>query len=612
MKPILLLLIAAAGANAQSLPWIDLSGPWRVIEGDDKRYSAADFDDSGWKTRPLPGPIFQDESRRLPDRFVWLRRTLDLPEGTGSSPLAITLGKLTENYQVFVNGQQIAQVGEFTLEASQMARPRTFDLPALLPGRTTIAVRLWIARLNSGSTALFRYPDPGPYVISGRTNAPREAGTAFINGLRALRTSDVIAGVALFSLGLILFLMYLNQRSRQEILWLALYAGFIAHRRLNVVLSISLDGTPWNSSWWERKATSPVLCYMFLLEFLMAIFPIPERKWLRITGWCCVLAYSFGDLPGISGFQIAFFFLLLWVSWRGLPRAVTPACTLAGVWAIFLSQMDTDAVTRDLFPLPVLTFGPYEGPLHPFLAACLLLAFVILITRRTLSDGAEKQRMAGELEAARVVQHLLLSEMPAQGPFITGAAYTPAREVGGDFYQVVQRPSGSLLVLTGDVSGKGLEAAMVASVVVGAFRHAQTDSPAQLLAELNDVLSGQGRNGFVTCCCARFDSDGDAVFANAGHPVPYLDGQEIVMEAGLPLGVVAGVIYAEAAARLVIGTQVTFVSDGVVEAATAEGELFGFDRTRDISSKSAQEIAEAAKAWGQNDDITVVTVQRKS
>ena len=80
---------------------------------------------------------------------------------------------------------------------------------------------------------------------------------------------------------------------------------------------------------------------------------------------------------------------------------------------------------------------------------------------------------------------------------------------------------------------------------------------------------------------------------------------------GLPVGVASEMEWGETTIELRPGEQLTIVSDGVVEAANAKGELFGFERTREISGKSAREIADAAKAWGQNDDITVVTVRRK-
>ena len=148
---------------------------------------------------------------------------------------------------------------------------------------------------------------------------------------------------------------------------------------------------------------------------------------------------------------------------------------------------------------------------------------------------------------------------------------------------------------------------LMVPVCVGILRNVESSSPAQILAALNRGLVGHTGGGFVTCCCARFDADGTVTIANAGHPSPYVDGREVEVEGGLPLGIASGVEYAEFVTR---GEQFTLVSDGVVEAENAQRELFGFDRTCEISGQSAQEIADAAKAWGQNDDITVVTVRR--
>ena len=130
-----------------------------------------------------------------------------------------------------------------------------------------------------------------------------------------------------------------------------------------------------------------------------------------------------------------------------------------------------------------------------------------------------------------------------------------------------------------------------------------------LQAVLNEALLGQ--SGFVTCCCIRYRQGGELTVASAGHPAPFCDGRELEVAAGLPLGMVAEAEWQDTTLYLGQGSQVTLVSDGVVEAENAQRELFGFDRTREISGKSAREIAEAARAWGQNDDITVVTVTRR-
>jgi serine phosphatase RsbU (regulator of sigma subunit) len=238
-------------------------------------------------------------------------------------------------------------------------------------------------------------------------------------------------------------------------------------------------------------------------------------------------------------------------------------------------------------------------------------AMAILLNRRAASLANEKQRLSREIAAAAEVQTLMLPGSEQGGAETTiEAVYQPASEVGGDFYQILDRLDGSRVALVGDVSGKGLKAAMLVSVAIGALRREKSSSPAVILAGLNEALVGQG--GFVTCSCIRYLPGGELTVASAGHPAPYCEGREVEVEAGLPLGVVAEAEWKETRIILQPGAQVTLVSDGVVEAENAKRELFGFDRTRAISIQSAQVIADAARTWGQNDDITVVTVRRIS
>ncbi|MCX6611675.1 MAG: SpoIIE family protein phosphatase [Acidobacteria bacterium] len=190
-----------------------------------------------------------------------------------------------------------------------------------------------------------------------------------------------------------------------------------------------------------------------------------------------------------------------------------------------------------------------------------------------------------DLGAARKVQN--------SPEWSVDALYLPAKEVGGDFYHTTLAKDGSLLVVTGDVSGKGLPASLLVAAVVGALGDLVSRQPAEVLAHLNRAI---------------FEADGQVVLANVGHLSAWVDGQDVELEAGLPLDILHGVEYQEKQSRRKC---FVFVSDGVVEAENAQRELFGFHRTREISTKSAQEIADEAKAWGQNDDITVVTVRRK-
>jgi serine phosphatase RsbU (regulator of sigma subunit) len=188
------------------------------------------------------------------------------------------------------------------------------------------------------------------------------------------------------------------------------------------------------------------------------------------------------------------------------------------------------------------------------------------------------------------------------------AAFVPAREVGGDFYLCRALPNGIQRILLGDVSGKGVAAALTSALLLGAADRCDPLSPASVLKELNTALRNSSISGFTTCLCADLLPDGTLRIANAGQLPPYRNGGEIEIPPGLPLGIDPDVSYSESSLQLAPGDSLTFLSDGVVEARNAGGELFGFERTRQISNRPAQQIAEAALQFGQRDDITVLTL----
>ena len=240
-----------------------------------------------------------------------------------------------------------------------------------------------------------------------------------------------------------------------------------------------------------------------------------------------------------------------------------------------------------------------------------VLAILVLRFSRMRRD---EQRHASELEAARAVQLVLIpEETPAIPGFDIQCVYQPAGEVGGDFFQILLPPEGGVLVAIGDVSGKGMPAAMTVSMMVGALHTAaeSTVSPSAILAAMNRRLIGRGFGGFVTCLILHIDPVGTVTAANAGHIPPYVNGREMPVESGLPLGLVKDCKCVETAFHLVAGDRLTLITDGVVEARNAGGELFGFERTASIAENSAESIAEAAKAFGQEDDITVLCLTRQ-
>jgi serine phosphatase RsbU (regulator of sigma subunit) len=150
---------------------------------------------------------------------------------------------------------------------------------------------------------------------------------------------------------------------------------------------------------------------------------------------------------------------------------------------------------------------------------------------------------------------------------------------------------------------------MNVSLLMGAVRRTTERNPARILEALNRVLSGT--DSFTTCQALWFGVNGEMVIANAGHLPPYLNSQEIALPGSLPLGVLLENIYEEARFFLHPGDRILLLSDGVVEARHPNGELFGFDRVRQFSQEPAAYLAEAAKSFGQQDDITVLTVRRE-
>jgi serine/threonine protein phosphatase PrpC len=271
------------------------------------------------------------------------------------------------------------------------------------------------------------------------------------------------------------------------------------------------------------------------------------------------------------------------------------------------------------FALHEFHVGPIAFPISIVSYSVFLGSLLAIIFYRFIHVSQEEQRSSAEIEAARSVQALLIpTQLPSNHNFMLESAYLPANGVGGDFFQVLPLKDDSMLIVVGDVSGKGLQAAMNASTLVGALRNEISHDPATVLNRLNNVLLGaeaspgapisQKTASFATCVCARVYPDGTMTIANAGHLHPYRDGREMELAADLPLGVIPNIQYEQATFQLEVGDRLIFLSDGVVEASNAHGELFGFERTQQVSNESARYIAQTAKRFGQTDDITVVSM----
>jgi sigma-B regulation protein RsbU (phosphoserine phosphatase) len=257
--------------------------------------------------------------------------------------------------------------------------------------------------------------------------------------------------------------------------------------------------------------------------------------------------------------------------------------------------------------------GPFSVSLNSVSGVLSVVSLAIIMLQRSSTMSRRQAQLEGELAAAQEVQRVLVPEQTGGVPgFAVESVYEPAQQVGGDFFQILPIGGGGILIVVGDVAGKGLPAAMLVSVLVGAVRAVAeyTSGPAEILANLNERLVGRSGGAFSTALAAFIAPDGRVTIANAGHLSPYLDGKEMELPGALPLGVASAARYETVEFQMNGGSRLTFYSDGVVEAQRPNGELFGFERAREVSTKPAAEIVEAAKQFGQEDDITVVTVTR--
>src|ERR671923_1223365 len=251
------------------------------------------------------------------------------------------------------------------------------------------------------------------------------------------------------------------------------------------------------------------------------------------------------------------------------------------------------------------------------------------LVREQEAEAATRQRFEQELEVARLIQqNFLPKELPDLPGWHVAAFYRPAREVGGDFYDVIPLPDGRVAFVVGDVTDKGVPAALVMSATRSVLRASaqRLIDPGAVPERVNDHLCpDMPEKMFVTCLYAVLDPrSGLFRFANAGHDLPYLKTPDGVVELrarGMPLGLMPEMTYEEKEAVLQPGESVLLHSDGVVEAHDPNRDMFGFPRLMETvaAAPGGQElidrvIAELEAFTGpdaeQEDDITMVTLER--
>ena len=256
---------------------------------------------------------------------------------------------------------------------------------------------------------------------------------------------------------------------------------------------------------------------------------------------------------------------------------------------------------------------------------------VAQLVRQQQIEARERERIEQELRVARLIQQTLLpKELPQISGWQLATYYQPARAVGGDFYDFLPFADGRLGIVIGDVTDKGVPAALVMATTRSILRTAAQEgdaTPGAVLARANDLLFPDiPPKMFVTCLYGILNPHtGALVYANAGHDLPHQrqEGGAVELRAtGMPLGLMPGMSYEERETLLAPGDSVLFYSDGLVEAHNPEHDMFGFPRlmtlmsdwndTTPLIERMLSELSSfTGEAWEQEDDVTLVSLQRE-
>ena len=617
------ILCAGLGAASCGAQQGEVAPVVRYHFGDDPDgrlgWAKPDFDDSSWpvaRDGDVPAPAYYS------DGMVWVRVRVAAPKES-SGPLAFASLDALHGpgvQQFFVNGVSVGQDGSFSPALAPRVDPRRliYELPAGLvqPGSSAVAaLRGWSLLPDRGTGRIdhFAFAIGSAQIL--RTAAQADWATALL-----VLVPQLLLDLLLILAGLALVWLAGRSHSRELMLnglWLMLLPLFLA------LLALGPNGfLPMSIGWFVVLLTVIRVPGMYVnVEFIWTVHQLHSRLF-RLLFHFFWIAFNLGAILEIVPHRASLLSATAGhvEAWGLVLHNVINLS--ANLWVLFVLRRNrVMAAAFAVIPLTaflqsaglstVIKLGPV---VFDWFSVGFLLAGLTITTTlvgRALAAWRTGSHLRAELEAARQVQQKLVpATVPAIEGYRIGTAYLPATEVGGDFYQVLEQRDGSALVLVGDVSGKGLKAAMNGVLAIGAARALASEqlSPGMLLTRLNAELAGSQDGGFITCLCAHIAADGTVVIANAGHLAPYRNGDEVEVDSGLPLGIATGMVYAENRLKLGGGETLLLLSDGVVEARNATGELFGFERTRAISKQHCGEIAHAAQRFGQEDDITVLTV----
>ena len=626
-----------------------LDGPWQFHLGDNAAWSATTVNDAagqgGWEQISADKP-WGAQGHPSVTGYAWYRRHLHLSASPGvPAEFTLMIQKFEDVSEIYWNGVRIGGQGTFP---PHPAYP--FDAPAQVyrlgvVSDGVLAVRAWKAPLVSFDTGLqggFQSPP-----LIGSPVAIANSKTAL--DYRWLHSRQYSFGLlSLYGLVVFIsFLAWLRAPAQRLLLWMALYcicpllSLFLVQLRLpwshDVALGLlqPVNGLEDISLWFlllwllrltENKTLVRVVVALSVINMSANVLDgaLTMVDWSNpaIVGWAQAadgILTAVITLPELLPLVLVAFALRKGLdSARWLVAVFATLSVLIRQLRVAVSQgrRFTHWTFDQKITAPLFKVNGNSFDLITIATTCLLLAIIYAVYRYMQETLQRQGALERELHSAQELQQVLIPEaLPSLVGYSVTSAYRPAEEVGGDFFQVIARKAqDATLVVLGDVSGKGLRAAMTVSLIVGTLRTLAefTPQPAAMLEGLNRRLHGRLYGGFATCLVAMLHADGRCILASAGHPSPFLNQRELELPGTLPLGLLGDANYEEITLQLEPGDHLLMYTDGLLEARTAKGELFSFERLQALiaGQPSAEQALQAAQQFGQQDDITVLTLTR--
>ena len=546
----LLLAVCCGYARAQTFKAPDpgpgvvpITGTWQFHTGDDLAWANPGYDDAGWQAITANNP-WGAQGHPGYTGYAWYRKRLEI--GAGKQPLGIFIPESDGAYEVYWNGQRIGSSGRLPPHALWYVAGEKAAFPLSSSGATAgvLALRFWVP--PASTTA-----DPAD---GGMRLAPQLGRLSLfqklIQGAILRREHGVLPNTIAASVmgagALLSLMLFLRRRQNWLYLWLAI---LLFSNVLDVVRFLSIQSTYFATNQMITQLQS-VTGDVGLWLTLLWIFGLnTSRRW-RVTTAIVIAVYLAVQLidstclwfwqyagPGFARTDLVTTYIYtalelfsLFLVGFGLLREKTSSLVPLGLIAAIYGAWEPVQVFVYLFRPGIgsrmglwgLELGTYHFGVGTLLSWLLILTLAVTVVRRQLREGRRQAHLEGEIRSAQEVQQILIpEEIPSVPGLAVSSVYKPAAEVGGDFFQVIppepDEPESGTLIIVGDVSGKGLKAAMTVSLIVGTLRTLAdvTRSPAAILTGLNRRLLGRSNGGFSTCIVPRWRGVGRPGVASA-------------------------------------------------------------------------------------------------